>query len=370
MFGSLIRNLITDLLKNDLPTETAISDADANNCSSEMNYVDQDVNGATSIGGHNPIDQSNIALAESEDPKLSKCINCNNCSDRLHEFETVKIQVTSLHKQVASLNRVVDRVNTVLESVCRVIIPNEGSFSHSDLRLEKMLTEFSNILEGNSKALSDRENTISNLQHKLAEVTKERDELKRNYSLIVEQQQKTHRTNNENISPPNTEIHERSVEHLINTPSINVNSFCELDNSVGEFLPTINALKERQGMNYVNEESHESVKSSGDSANNHSFRNSANIEATNTNKCKKPTQNASIKSLFLPSAVSKFSGMAEPPPTGLWENKEQCPNKPSTNNLLPQMTTKTVDEDSVLPDQTPANETKEERSIASFCFYY
>ena len=86
------------------------------------------------------------------------------------------------------------------------------------------------------KALSDRENTISNLQHKLAEVTKERDELKRNYSLIVEQQQKTHSTNNENVSPPNTEINERSVEHLINTPSINVNSSCELDNSVGEFL--------------------------------------------------------------------------------------------------------------------------------------
>ena len=130
VLGSLVKNLITDLLKNDLPTETAISDADANNCSSETNYVDQDVNGAPSIDGHNPIDQSNIALAESvEDPKLPKCINCNNCGDRLHEFETVKVQVTSLHMQVASLNRVVDRVNTVLESVCRVIIPNEGFFA-------------------------------------------------------------------------------------------------------------------------------------------------------------------------------------------------------------------------------------------------
>ena len=65
------------------------------------------------------------------------------------------------------------------------------------------------------------------------------------------------------------------------------------------------------------------------------------------------------------SAVSKFSGMAEPPPTGLWENKKQCPNEPSTNHPLPQTTTKTVDEDSVLPNQTPANEIKEEeeRSI-------
>ena len=202
VLGSLVKNLITDLLKNDLPRETAISDADANNCSSETNYVYQDGNGAPSIDGHTPIDQSIIALAESvEDPKLSKCINCNNCSDLLHEFETVKTQVNSLYKQVASLNRVVDRVNTVLESVCRVIIPSEGSFSHSDLSLEKMLTEFSDILEGNNKALSDRENAISNLQHKLVEATKERDELKRNYSLIVEQQQKTHSTNNENVSP-------------------------------------------------------------------------------------------------------------------------------------------------------------------------
>ena len=75
VLGSLVKNLITDLLKNDLPRETAISNADANNCSSETNYVDQDVNGAPSIDGHNPIDQSNIALAESvEDPKLPKCI--------------------------------------------------------------------------------------------------------------------------------------------------------------------------------------------------------------------------------------------------------------------------------------------------------
>ena len=55
--------------------------------------------------------------------------------------------------------------------------------------------------------------------------------------------------------------------------------------------------------------------------------------------------------------------MAEPPPTGLWENKEQCPNEPSTNQPPPQTTTKTVDEDSVLPNQTPANETKKEKSI-------
>ena len=38
VLGSLVKNLITDLLKNDLPRETAISNADANNCSSETNY--------------------------------------------------------------------------------------------------------------------------------------------------------------------------------------------------------------------------------------------------------------------------------------------------------------------------------------------
>ena len=86
----------------------------------------------------------------------------------------------------------VDRVNAVLESVCSVVIWNKGSYSHSDLQLEKKLTVFSNILEDNNKALSDRENTVSNIQHKLAEVMKERDELKHNYCLITEQQLETH----------------------------------------------------------------------------------------------------------------------------------------------------------------------------------
>ena len=129
----------------------------------------------------------NEALAKSvEDPKLSKCIKCNDYSDGLQEFKSVKMQITSLHEQLASLNRVTDRVNTVLESVCRIMIPNEGSCSHSDPELENMLSEFSNLLDDNIKALSDCDNTISNLQHKLPEVTKDRNELKRNYCLIVE----------------------------------------------------------------------------------------------------------------------------------------------------------------------------------------
>ena len=116
----------------------------------------------------------------------------------------------------------VDRVNPVLESVCSVVIWNKGSYSHSELQLEKMLTEFSHILEGNNKALSDRENTVSNLQHKLAKVTKERDELKYNYIFITEQQQETRNKNNANLSSPNMESHGQAVEHLINTPNIHV----------------------------------------------------------------------------------------------------------------------------------------------------
>ena len=112
---------------------------------------------------------------------------------------------STLHNKVASLNRVVDRVNAFLESLCSVVIPNEGSNLHSNLKVEKMLTEFSNILEGNNKISSDRENTISYLQHKLAETTKDRDESKHNYCLIIEQQQKTHNKNNANLSPPNIE---------------------------------------------------------------------------------------------------------------------------------------------------------------------
>ena len=255
-------------------------------------------------------DQPNEVLAKSlEDPKMSTCLNnCNNCSDRLQEFESVGLQVAGLHKQVASLNRVIDRVNTVLESVCRILITNEGLYSHADASLEKILTEFSSILEDNN-----RENTISNLQHKLAEVTKDRDELKRNYPLIVEQQQKTHDTNNENLSPSDIENHVQSVEHPINTPCINANSFCELDNSVGE-LPTINAPKERQRMNYSNEENREFVKPSN-SANYHPLRNLANIGVINKNKCRKPTQHAGKKSfLYLRTRHRQSPNLVE------WQN--------------------------------------------------
>ena len=65
-------------------------------------------------------------------------------------------------------------------------------------------------------------------------------------------------------------------------PSINYSS-SESDNSVGEFLPTINAPTERQEMNYKNKESRQSVKPS---------------DSINRNKCKKKSQNTNLKSPF------------------------------------------------------------------------
>ena len=55
--------------------------------------------------------------------------------------------------------------------------------------------------------------------------------------------------------------------------------------------------------------------------------------------------------------------MAEPSSTGLFENKKQCSNEPSTNYPRPQTTTKTVDGHPVLPSQTSAKETKKRRSL-------
>ena len=68
-----------------------------------------------------------------------------------------------------------------------------------------------------------------------------------------------------------------------NPPPSNNSSSCESDNSVEQFLPTINALKERQGINNKNKESRQSVKPSN---------------SADRNKCKKPTQNTNIKSPF------------------------------------------------------------------------
>ena len=56
------------------------------------------------------------------------------------------------------------------------------------LRLRRSLTEFINIIKDKMKNKSSHENAILNLQRKLAKVTKDRDELKHDYFLIVESQ--------------------------------------------------------------------------------------------------------------------------------------------------------------------------------------
>ena len=47
--GSFFKKRITDLLKNVLPTEATISNADASNCSSETSNVNHDMNDEWSI---------------------------------------------------------------------------------------------------------------------------------------------------------------------------------------------------------------------------------------------------------------------------------------------------------------------------------
>ena len=100
-----------------------------------------------------------------EDPDLSGSndgVTKFDCSDddQVQELVRVKLQIASLHNQVDSLNRVVDSMNVVVESLSKLVIPNEGSNLHSELRLETMLTEFSNILENKNKVVYDLENTI------------------------------------------------------------------------------------------------------------------------------------------------------------------------------------------------------------------
>ena len=65
----------------------------------------------------------------------------------------------------------------------RIVVPDEDSDLHSVRRLRMMRMEFSSILKGINKVLDDREHMIVDLQHKLAEVSKEKDELKYNKML-------------------------------------------------------------------------------------------------------------------------------------------------------------------------------------------
>ena len=141
-------------------------------------------------------------------------------------------------------------MNVVVESLSKLVIPNEGSNLHSELRLETMLTEFSNILENKNKVIYDLENTIIELEHKLAEDSKDRDELKHNYCLIDGPQQKIYHKNNVNLSPPFMEGHVQAVEQINNTQITDANPPCESHHSSkGQNLPTINMSKKRQDNN-------------------------------------------------------------------------------------------------------------------------
>ena len=74
-----------------------VATCNEHNVQLETNKVYSDINGAPSNDGHNSKDQPSEALLKSaEDAKLCQCINCYNCIDRLQEFESVKIQVTTL----------------------------------------------------------------------------------------------------------------------------------------------------------------------------------------------------------------------------------------------------------------------------------
>ena len=129
-------------------------------------------------------------------------------------------------------------------------------------------------------------------------------------------------------------------------PSNNSSSF-ESDNSVGELLPTINALKEKQGINYKNKESRQSVKSS---------------DSADRNKCKKPTQNTNIKSPFFYHRIRH----RQSPNLVEWQNHLQLvysrtrSSVPMNHQLI---ISKTADGHPVLSSQTSADETKEKRSI-------
>jgi hypothetical protein len=150
------------LLKNELSTLAAIStDVDTSNRSDEVGKYDHDINAVTpNTDKYNSKDRASDPVAcLVEDPNLSESndgaikFDCS-AGDQVQELVRVKLQVAALHNQVASLNRVVDSMNVVVEFLSKVVIPNEGSNLHSELRLETMLTEFSNILESKNKVIS------------------------------------------------------------------------------------------------------------------------------------------------------------------------------------------------------------------------
>ncbi|CAB4029048.1 Hypothetical predicted protein, partial [Paramuricea clavata] len=142
------------------------TNVDTNNRSDAVGKYDHDINvGTSNTDKYNSKNQASDTVAcPVKDPDLSGSndgVTKFDCCDgnQVQELVKVKLQNASLHNQVDSLNRVVDSMNVVVESLSKLVIPNEGSNLHSKLRLETMLTEFSNILENKNKVISDLENT-------------------------------------------------------------------------------------------------------------------------------------------------------------------------------------------------------------------
>ena len=336
VLGNSFKELIIDLLKNELSTLAAIpTNVDTNNRSDAVGKYDHDINvGTPNTDKNNSKNQaSDTAACLVEDPDLSGSndgVTKFDCSDgdQIQELVRVKLQIATLHNQVDSLNKVVDSMNVVVESLSKLVIPNEGSNLHSELRLETMLTEFSNILENKNKVIYDLENTIIELEHKLAEVSKDRDELKHNYCLIDGPQQKIYHKNNVNLSPPFMESHVQAVEQINNTPITDANPSCESHHSSkGQNLPTINMSKKRQdNNNNKNGKSHKfgkgfsNLSPSSDKVNNPLSESIVNIRPVSPKRRMKPSLKNSKKSPFYYQPAYYRTRHRQSPNLEEWQN--------------------------------------------------
>ena len=310
---------------------------------------DHDINAGTpNTDKYNSKNQaSDTAACLVEDPDLSGSndgvtkFDCSLTGDQVQELVRVKLQIASLHNQVDSLNRVVDSMNVVVESLSKLVIPNEGSNLHSELRLETMLTEFSNILENKNKVIYDLENTIIELEHKLAEVSKDRDELKHNYCLIDGPQQKIYHKNNVNLSPPFMEGHVQAVEQINNTPITDANPSCESHHSSkGQNLPTINMSKKRQdNNNNKNGKSHKfgkgfsNLSSSSDKVNNPLSESIVNIRPVSPKRRMKPSLKNSKESPFYYQPAYHRTRHRQSPNLEEWQNHLKLIHSRTRNSI-------------------------------------
>ena len=129
---------------------------DKSNNSDEICKDDHDINTVPHFDEYNPKAQSSDLVTCFGLPECNKRDNCD-CSDQAQELIRVKSQIAALQNQSDSLNRVINSMNVVVESISRIVVPDEGSDLHPVIRLRKMRMEFSSILESKNKVLDDRE---------------------------------------------------------------------------------------------------------------------------------------------------------------------------------------------------------------------